>query len=196
MNLSIRKAGPKDVPGMLEIYRPFVENSAITFEVIPPPAETFRNRVAEVQVEAPWLVCISGAGEVAGFAYAGRHRKRAAYRYTRELSVYVRPEFRRRGIATGLYVALIELLKLQGYSNALIGITMPNPGSIDFHESMGFRPVGVYHRVGIKSGRYYDVGWWEMALSDAEQEDILLPADLEEGLVETAIALGMACLRD
>ena len=194
MELYIRMAEPEDVLGMLEIYSPFVKNSAVTFEVLPPPEEEFQTRVEAVLREAPWLVCMSGS-TVAGYAYAGSHRKRAAYQYTRELSVYVRPDFQRRGIASGLYATLIEILNLQGYSNALIGITLPNPSSVGFHEKMGFRPVGVYHRVGVKLGQFYDVGWWEMSLSDQVPERILPPEAIDSGQLESAFAIGMNCLR-
>ena len=187
-------AKAQDIPGMLEIYTPLVETSAISFEVSPPAASEFRDRVKDVLLEAPWLVCMSGA-TVAGYAYAGRHRKRAAYQCSRELSVYVRPDFHRRGIASGLYTALIDMLKLQGYSNALIGIALPNPASVRFHESMGFQPVGVYHRVGIKLGQFYDVGWWEMSLSEAIPEGILLPDALDPAQLQKALARGMTHLR-
>ncbi|MBN1785381.1 MAG: N-acetyltransferase [Candidatus Methanofastidiosa archaeon] len=159
----IRLAVREDAPGALAIYRPFVEGTAVTFETETPGIEAFGDRIEGVNAEAPWLVCTKGR-DVAGYAYAGRHRVREAYRCSRELSVYVDAEHRNRGIASGLYTSLIRLLYLQGYCNALAGITLPNISSVKFHESMGFKYVGTYHKVGFKLGQYHDVGWWELFL--------------------------------
>jgi len=67
-------------------------------------------------------------------------------------------------VGKALYATLLHLLKAQGAKNALAGITLPNPRSVAFHESFGFRPVGVYHTVGYKLNRWHDVGWWELRL--------------------------------
>ncbi len=166
MNVRIRLAEKQDVSMMLAIYAPFVTSSSTSFEITVPTPNQFWERVQKVLAVAPWLVCTLD-DVVVGYAYAGQHRSRAAYQWSRELSVYVHPDYRKKGIATGLYTALIEVLKIQGFTNALIGITLPNEASVRFHENMGFQPVGVYHRVGIKLGQFYDVGWWELALLSA-----------------------------
>jgi phosphinothricin acetyltransferase len=41
---------------------------------------------------------------------------------------------------------------------------LPNPASVALHESVGFRPVGIYRNVGYKLGAWHDVGWWQLAL--------------------------------
>lgn len=166
MKTVIRLAEKTDVPAMLEIYAPIVEQTAISFEEQPPSASEFWSRVYSVLSEAPWLVCEID-DRVIAYAYAGAHRKRAAYRWNRELSVYVHSNFQGRKVGKALYVALFELLQWQGFSNALIGTTLPNETSVGFHESMGFSLVGVYHRVGFKFGKYWDVGWWEKPLKPA-----------------------------
>lgn len=192
MSYQIRLAQKADVAQMLKIYTPFVMESAVSFEETPPSEAEFWHRVETTCREAPWLVCCD-RDKVAGYAYAGKHRKREAYRWTRELSVYVHPEFRKRRIATALYHSLIELLKVQGYTNALIGITLPNPASVRFHENFGFRPVGIYHKVGIKLGHFYDVGWWEMALSGQlpprlQTLDEIIDARAWQDAIESGIA--------
>ncbi len=56
------------------------------------------------------------------------------------------------------------MLTVQGYINAYAGITLPNPGSVGLHESLGFEPVGVYRHVGYKCGAWHDVAWYQKLL--------------------------------
>ncbi len=165
MATTIRLASPDDTAAMLEIYAPFVRDTATSFETAVPTREAFATRVQAVLTEAPWLVAESG-DLVAGYAYAGRHRERPAYRWTREVSVYVKSEYHRHGVGRALYSSLLDLLRKQGYCLALAGITLPNPASIAFHEKLGFTPVGTYHRVGFKQGAFQDVRWYALILSD------------------------------
>jgi phosphinothricin acetyltransferase len=148
---------------MLEIYDPYILNTAVSFETEVPLLEEFHQRVLHYQEKLPWLVCEIN-DKLAGYAYATNHRQRKAYEVTKELSVYVHQDYRKLRVGTGLYIALIEILKAQRVSNVLAGITLPNTESVRFHESMGFKPVGVYHNVGYKFGKYHDTGWWELIL--------------------------------
>jgi L-amino acid N-acyltransferase YncA len=160
---TVRPAAPSDAEPIAAIYAPIVRDTAISFEVDPPSAEAMRRRIAEVTLRYPWLVC-DRAGEVLGYAYAGQHRARAAYRWSVDVSVYVLDSSRRRGVGRALYGALFRILVLQGYFNAYAGITLPNAGSVGLHEAMGFTPVGVYGAVGFKLGAWHDVGWWQLEL--------------------------------
>lgn len=168
MSIKIRLAEENDVSAMLRIYAPFVEQTSVSFEEEVPTEAAFWIRIEHVLREAPWLVCAIDE-RVVGYAYAGPHRVRAAYRWNRELSAYVHPDFRGRFVGGALYQALFAALKWQGYTNALAGIVLPNVSSVRFHERMGFRRVGVYHKVGYKLSQYWDVGWWEKPLIDSNE---------------------------
>ena len=159
----IRSANRQDTEKMLEIYAPYILNSTVSFETEVPTREELQRRISNNQAKLPWLVCDID-NKLAGYAYAADHRLRQAYEVTKELSVYVHNDFRQCGVATALYISLMEILKAQGVSIVLAGITLPNSVSVSFHESMGFKPVGVYHNVGYKFGRYQDTGWWELIL--------------------------------
>lgn len=161
----IRLATSADVAGMVAIYAPFILESTTSFEMEVPSQQEFWGRVEKVLTKSPWLVCEIN-GEIAGYAYAGEHRERAAYQWNRELSAYIAPKYHRRGIASALYQCLVEIIKLQGYQNALAGITLPNEKSVGFHEHFGFKQVGIYHNVGFKFGNWWHVGWWEMPLNN------------------------------
>ena len=166
---TIRIADRSDAPGLVEIYAPIVAASHISFETEPPTEQEMGSRVAAALTFAPWLVCVDG-GRVDGYAYASRHRDRAAYRWCVDVSVYVRDGVRRAGIGRALYTSLFALLAMQGFYAAHAGITLPNDASVGLHESLGFRLVGVYPRVGFKCDAWYDVGWWQLELRDRTGE--------------------------
>ena len=160
---SIRPARTADARQIAAIYAPYVRDTAISFEVVPPTVAETRARVRAVTATYPWLVCAEG-DTVRGYAYASRHHERAAYQWSVDVSVYVRADAHRQGIGRALYTALLRIVAAQGFCNAYAGITLPNPSSVGLHESMGFTPVGIYRAVGHKLGAWHDVGWWELAL--------------------------------
>jgi L-amino acid N-acyltransferase YncA len=162
---TVRFAEAGDAAAIAEIYRPEVEASAISFETEAPDAAEMARRIAATLERVPWLVC-ARADEVLGYAYASRHRERAAYRWCVDASAYVHLDWRRHGVGRALYTALFALLVEQGFYAAHAGITLPNRASVALHESVGFRPVGVYPRVGYKLGAWHDVGWWQLPLRE------------------------------
>jgi L-amino acid N-acyltransferase YncA len=161
----IRLAGPGDAAQVAAIYAPHVTGASTSFEVAPPDAAEMAARIASTLAHMPYLVLETG-GEVRGFAYASKHRERAAYQWSVDVSVYVRPDAHRRGVGRALYESLFALLRLQGFYAAHAGITLPNPASVGLHEALGFRPVGVYRSVGFKRGAWHDVGWWQLPLRE------------------------------
>jgi len=163
MTMTIRLASPKDAGQILEIYAPFCLTSHVSFETHPPTVGELRQRIARTLTFLPWLVCEQD-GLIRGYAYASRHRERAGYRWSVDVSVYVREGHRRKGLGRALYSSLFAILRLQGFYNVLAGIILPNPASVSLHESMGLRPLGVYQGIGFKCGRWHDVGWWQLAL--------------------------------
>jgi phosphinothricin acetyltransferase len=159
----IRLAASADAPQIAAIYRPFCEDSHISFETEAPDEVEMASRIERINHRFSWLVDEIG-GAVAGFAYASPHRERAAYRWAVEVTVYVHERFRGRGVGRGLYSELFERLRWQGLFRAYAGIALPNPASQAFHESMGFTLVGIYRKIGYKLGAWWDVGWWQLAL--------------------------------
>ena len=147
MTIRIRLASEVDIDAITEIYRPVVESTTISFETTAPDRAEMRQRLNEILIAYPWLVC-EVAGSVAGYAYASRHRVRGAYQWSVDTSVYIDERNRRRGIGRGLYESLFAILTAQGYFNAYAGIALPNAASVALHESIGFEPIGVYRGVG------------------------------------------------
>jgi L-amino acid N-acyltransferase YncA len=161
--MRLRVAGPADGDAIAGIYGPMVATTAVSFELDPPTAGDMAARVAETLPDHPWLAADSDDG-VIGYAYAHGFHVRAAYDWSVETSVYVHPGHWRSGVGRSLYTALTAILREQGYCRAVAGVTLPNPASVRLHERTGFRPVGVYHRIGWKLGAWHDVGMWELDL--------------------------------
>jgi phosphinothricin acetyltransferase len=172
---TIRLASEADATAVAAIYRPIVASTAISFEAEPPDEQEMRRRIAETLTSHPWLV-FEIAGEAAGFAYASRHRQRAAYQWSVDTSAYVDERFRRRGVGRALYVSLFAILSAQGFVNAYAGIALPNAASVALHEAVGFAPVGIFRNVGYKFGAWRDVGWWQRALNSHDAS----PARIKE----------------
>lgn len=160
-----RFATPDDAEILLSIYRPYVESSPVTFEWTVPTAEEFRARVEKISAQYPYLVA-ERDGEIIGYAYAGPYRSREGFRWTAELSVYVKKGLQGQGVGTHLYARLLDLLRLQGYLNVCAVVSWPNPGSAKLHEHFAFRCGGIQKKCGFKDGHWCDVAIFERPLAD------------------------------
>jgi phosphinothricin acetyltransferase len=180
MKATIRLAERRDIPGIIEIYSPFILETAVTFEEEIPSEESFWERMQGIMAELPFLVCEID-GRVAGYAYASGYRSRASYRWSKEVSVYIHPDFQRRRVAHALYTSLNEMVRYQGVADLLAIITMPNEPSVAFHEHFGYVKVGEFSKVGYKLKQWQNVGWFELFLQDENlppQERILPLAEI------------------
>jgi L-amino acid N-acyltransferase YncA len=155
--------GERDAAGCLEIYGPYVRDTAVSFEEQVPTVEELQRRIRETAATHAWLV-LEESERIVGFAHASRHRARAAYRWAADVSVYIAPSHHRRGVGRRLYGELLQRLRLQGLRVACAGITLPNEASVGLHRALGFEPVGVYRGIGFKHGAWHDVSWWQLEL--------------------------------
>ena len=163
MSHRIRIAREDDASAIHAIYAPHVSEGVATFETVLPGNHAMRERIRARLPAYPWLVW-DDDGEVLAYAYAGRFRERAAYDWIAETSIYVHHDAQRRSIARRLYGALLDTLCLQGLNQAVGVITVPNPVSVGFHESLGFVAAGVWRQCSYKLGRWWDVGVWQKTL--------------------------------
>ena len=165
----IRVATEKDADRILSIYQPYIENTSFTFETEVPSLDAFKERINTYLIHFPWLVCeINGA--IVGYAYGGKHRERTAYQWGIETSIYIHDDFQKSGIGKALYLALIEILRKQGFRNVYAVINLPNDSSVKFHESCGFKYFATYEKVGYKLGKWKNVGWWKLSINEYGDE--------------------------
>jgi len=169
--MKIRSAKPDDAEAIAAIYAPIVLETTISFEWEPPTADAFRARIAKTLTKYPWLIALDDSDTVAGFVYAGSHRDPPSYQWSVNTSVFIRNDCRGQGVGKALYTELFRELVTLGYHRAFAGIALPNAASIALHASVGFKPLGVYERVGFKFGAWRDVGWWQRELQPPGEAD-------------------------
>lgn len=174
----IRPATPDDGERLAAIYRPYVEETAITFEYEAPSAEEFRSRISHTLERYPYLVAADreDPSHILGYAYAGMYYGRTAYAWSAETSIYVAQDARRRGTGSLLHSELLKELGRRGIQNVYACITaIPEDraddahvtdASIRFHERQGYRMIGRFRKCGYKFGTWYDVVWMERLIGE------------------------------
>lgn len=170
--VTIRVASVTDAEQLLEIYRPYVEQTAITFEYTVPTIEEFRNRIATTLQKYPYLVA-EQEGNIVGYAYVSPFKTRAAYAWAVETSIYLKREYRGRGIGKRLYLALEDCVQQLGILNMNACIAYPekedeflNKDSVKFHEHLGYTIAGTIHQCGQKFNHWYDIVWMEKQIGE------------------------------
>ena len=193
---NIRVATKDDAAGMLEIYAPFILDSGITQETELPSLEDFQQRIISNLEERPWLVCEINS-EIAGYAYAGKHRDRKGYQWCTEPSVYISEKYFGVGVANALYAALFDILKIQGYVNAYAVITLPNERSIAFHKKFGFEYLTTYKKIGYKLGQWHDVGWMQYEINPHKENpgDPIKLKKIDRAIVESILTKASSMLK-
>lgn len=162
--MAIRHATIADLPRILEIYGPYVENTAISFEYTVPTLEAFTQRFLGITAQFPWLVW-EEEGLILGYAYGSLPFERAAFQWSAEASIYLCPEAKGKGIGRALYAALEKLLQQQGYRKVYAIITTANDDSIAFHKAVGYRHTATMPDCGYKLGKWHGIVWMEKALN-------------------------------
>lgn len=185
--MNLRMARPEDARALLEIYRPYIATT-VTFEYVCPSLEEFEGRIVHTLERYPYLV-LEEEGRPLGYAYAHPLAQRAAYGWSAELSIYLAPDTRGRGLGEKLYGALIELLALQGVRTACALVTSPNPHSQAFHEKLGFVRTGLQEQVGYKNGRWLGLSFYQKAIGpyDLEPEPMRTLGELPQGDVRRVL---------
>lgn len=187
-NFNIRLVNPSDSFQCIDIYRPYVESTAITFDYDVPTEEEYKHKIEENASEYPWLVC-SFKDRVIAYAYASKLRVKAAYKWTVESTIYVNRDFHGKGVARLLYTSLFEILRELGYLNIYAGVALPNIKSESFHRSLGFYDVGTYKNIGYKFGKWHDVLWLQLHL-DKHTIDPPMPKSIaDEGVKSKVVSI-------
>ena len=165
MAFLIRLAAAEDAAALAAIYRPYVEDSRISFEEVAPDATEMARRIEGDQPGFhPWFVAEED-GRVLGYTASSPFRARRAYRWTVETGIYLAADASGRGLGQALLSELLQLLERQGYVAAIGAVALPNPASVALHEKLGFTYAGAYRGVGHKFGEWMDVGLWQKELA-------------------------------
>ena len=186
-----------DARRILDIYSPYVTETALTFTSAIPTVEEVVQTMLDVKKRFPYLVCSIG-GEVVGFAFAYRFNPHEAHNWNAELSIFIDPNYQGRGIATALYTALFQILKLQGYCNLYAVITIPNDASVALHKHFGFSELVVMEKSAFKLDTWHDILWMEMKIpgchDPAEKGSPYAMKSLNNNDLDTILAMSTALI--
>ena len=182
--ITIRTATLSDAQALLNIYSPYVEHTAITFEYDVPSVEEFASRIKNTLQKYPYLVAEKN-GRLLGYAYASPFHERPAYDWAVETSIYVDQNIKHQGIGRRLHDALEDALRSQGILNMNACIAYPpeedeylDKNSVEFHTHMGYRLVGEFYKCGYKFHRWYNMVWTEKLIGNhlSDQKPPKFPA--------------------
>ncbi|MBO8414775.1 MAG: N-acetyltransferase [Proteobacteria bacterium] len=203
--LQVKTAVPADAAEMVEIYRPYVEDTAITFEYAVPSVKEFKQRLENVLKRYPWLTVREREnGRMLGYVYASPFKERAAYEYSVETSIYVRQDVRRQGAGRMLYHVLEALLAAQHVINLNACVAYDategqdehlDNASVFFHQQMGYTQCAHFHQCGFKFGRWYDMVWLEKMLTEHPLRPELFVPFAKLANVRSIIAAAVADFR-
>jgi L-amino acid N-acyltransferase YncA len=167
--VTLRPAKAGDIPAITRIYADAVMHGTASFELTAPnEAEMTQRYETLVSTGYPYLIA-EFSGALAAYAYAGPYRARPAYKWTVENSIYVAPDFHRRGIGLLLLKRLIAETETRGFRQmiAVIGDSAQTP-SIALHAAAGFTPIGTLKSVGFKHGKWLDTPLMQLALGKSD----------------------------
>ena len=194
-DLTFRTAELADAGRLLEIYAPYVRDTAITFEYEVPSLEEFTERIRHTLLRYPYVVAEQD-GKILGYAYVGPFHERAAYDWAVETSIYVDRNVQHSGVGRGLYDVLEKVLRAMHILNLNACIAYPceadehlTKNSAEFHAHLGYRLVGEFHDCGYKFGRWYDMIWMEKLIGEhtAHPESVEAFPEVREKLVGTVL---------
>lgn len=153
-----------DVSAITAIYRPYVEDTVITFETEPPDETEMAERLGKLKALGHPLIIAERDGQTIGYAYASFYRPRAAYRFTCEDSIYLAQDVVGQGIGGRLLDELLVQSRAAGFNQMIAVITAERANSVRLHEKAGFRHVGRYDAVGYKFDRWLDIVHMQLGL--------------------------------
>ena len=159
----IRPVRETDAPAVSGIYQHYIEDTAITFEETPVESAEMAARIRAISAAYPYLVW-EGPEGVEGYAYANKWKERASYRFSVELSIYLRKGSEGKGIGTALMEKLLGELQKTSIHAVVSWITLPNDRSVALHEKFGFEKIAHFKEIGWKFGQWQDVGCWALVL--------------------------------
>lgn len=162
--MHIRFARLEDVESILLIYNQGIEDRIATLEVDQKDMDymtnwfnshTGRYRVFVAEHE----------GEVIGWASLHPYSHRCAYAGVGEISVYIRRDWRGKGVGQKVLTALEEFAKENGFHKLVLATFPFNQLGQGLYRKMGFHEVGTFKKQGQLDGKWVDVMWMEKLLS-------------------------------
>ena len=154
--VAVRPAKVDDINFITEIYNEAVLTTDASFDTEPKTEAEQRAWFDSHGSKNPILVAEEDGG-VVGWASLSEWSPRRAYADTAEVSLYVKEEFRDKGIGKKLLETVMEEGEKVGLHTVVARITTGNKQSIYLHEQAGFEHIGIMKEVGYKFGKLLDI---------------------------------------
>ena len=150
--MEIRDATLNDLPVIVAIYNTTVPTRLVTADTEPVSVASREKWFAEHSPsQRPLWVACEGK-QVVGWLSFSSFYGRPAYQATCEVSVYLAPEYRRRGLGTQLVQRCIEHAPKISATTLLGFIFGHNTPSLSLFEKLGFSRWGNLPRVAVLDG--------------------------------------------
>ena len=147
--LNVRTVELQDAENLVNIYRPYVEHTAITFDYTVPSVHEFEEKISKSIQSYPFLVAEEG-DDLLGYAYASEFYPKDAYKWTAEITIYLDEKYVEKVLERSCIMKLEKQLYDRGICRLTSCIAYPDEGSVSFHEKRGFRKVAHFEKVGYK----------------------------------------------
>lgn len=161
--MRIRKAVQRDLPALLDIYNYEVLHGVATLDLRPKTLEEWQDWFDAHNVDNHPLFVAEEAGAVTGYVSLSSYREKEAYRSTVELSIYIAPEHRGKGVATALMEFILDYARGDEETHMVVSvITSGNEASERLHRKFGFTFCGTIQEVGVKFGEYLNIDNYQL----------------------------------
>ncbi|MEI2651540.1 MAG: N-acetyltransferase family protein [Microthrixaceae bacterium] len=164
-DIIVRPAAETDLEAINGIYNPEIEHGIATWDATPWTLDQRRAWFCEHDAMNPVLVA-EHAGQVIGFAYVTLVSKKHGWRFTREDTIYISPEFRGLKVGERLLGALLDALRELGVRLVIASITSSNEASIRLHQKFGFEVMGEMKNAGYKFGEWLSTTYLQVDLGE------------------------------
>ena len=163
--ITIRPTIEADLATINAIYNREIEEGVATWDTAPWTSEQRRAWFAEHGHLTPVLTAECD-GQVIGFAYASLVSQKHGWRFTREDTIYIAPEFRGQGVGERLLTALLDVLRDVGVRLVIASITSTNEASLRLHRKFGFEVMGEMKNAGYKFGQWMNTAYLQADLGE------------------------------
>ncbi|MGJ8636715.1 MAG: GNAT family N-acetyltransferase [Phycisphaerales bacterium] len=163
--MQIRPTQPEDVASITALLNHEIVQGVAHFGTEPIEQTEISEQLKSAGDQFPWYSAFDG-DEFLGFCKSAPWSPRGGYTWTAEITIYLMPQARGRGIGKKLYSKLLSTLKAQRFQVIVAGVSEPNPASVALHTSIGMEQTGYNTRMGFKHGKWIDVSYYQMILGE------------------------------
>lgn len=163
--MHIRPTQLEDVSSITTLLNHEIAQGVAHFGTEPIDQSEIREQLKSAEDRFPWYSAFDD-DQFLGFCKSAPWSLRGGYNWTAEITIYLTPEARGRGIGKALYGNLLSTLKAQRFQVIVAGVSEPNPASVALHTSIGMKQTGYNTRMGYKHRRWIDVSYYQMNLGE------------------------------